>query len=364
MLSGLLLGLPALLWVIVIVLTFMWIIAAGFRTSIGPKHGHESLIEKCGGFDGDKPLNRTVVQHIPECRNTWELMAEEYCPTVLECSFMVFRCVMGDCTSRGGQSLAVHFSTGYGLKFQVAYGLGMLIFIFGLFNVITAIFVEATMKGIAAENLGVKRVHTYKTRHVKRSLERLVARIMTISKDCKKSVSSSTSTRARPRQGFQKTLIGRASQSEEIDDTFTIADPAHLVLSEGAFSTILKDEAVQRLFEELDVNLGTDNASIFHSIRKDGKGQVRLPEMLDTLMRLRGDTSKADLVVPQVMMDSLADEIHRVQEILASHNIMNSKSGGCQSTLAADPNDITSSLPAASGDLRWANPRFTGVLIE
>ena len=109
--------------------------------------------------------------------------------------------------------------------------------------------------------------------------------------------------------------MGIARQNiQEFEET----DPSHIMLSEGAFTTLLKDEAVQKILEELDINIGTDNAFLlFYSFRKDGKGQVRLPDMLEALMKLRGDPCKADLIMPTVMIGSLGDDIQEVQEIVA-----------------------------------------------
>jgi hypothetical protein len=324
MLSGLLLGLPALLWVSVLLSTILWMIAFGLRSVIGPQPGKELLIDTCGGFDGDSLLNASVVEDIPECADTYRLYAEEYCPTVLGCSYMVFRCMIGDCSSKGGQSLPGHLAYGYGWRFMLTYCLGMLFLVFGLFNVITAIFVDSTMKGVAAENLWVKRVNKYNAKHMKRSLHKLVARIMTISANSKKATHplAKSTTMGLVSAQVGKTITGILSigEDQEHGDSDSVVNSSSLMISEGAFTMLLKDEAVQKIFDELDINLGADDAGIFQSLKKDGNGQVRLPDLLDTLIKLRGDASKADLVMPSVMADSLSEEIHEVQETLASHH--------------------------------------------
>jgi len=83
--------------------------------------------------------------------------------------------------------------------------------------------------------------------------------------------------------------------------------------------------------EDLDINLGMDTTSVFHIFRKDLNGQVPLAEMLTTMMRLRGGTSKADFIGPSVMIGGLGDDLQRdirkVQEmVLSSHKVMQ----GCQ----------------------------------
>ena len=66
--------------------------------------------------------------------------------------FSVFRCIIGDCTTHGGESLVMVFSDGFGMGFDLIYAFAMVVVTFGLFNIITAIFVEATLKGLKASD--------------------------------------------------------------------------------------------------------------------------------------------------------------------------------------------------------------------
>ncbi|CAK0807536.1 unnamed protein product [Prorocentrum cordatum] len=167
----------------------------------------------------------------------------------------------------------------------------------------------------------VKRSQIYKTEQVRLSLQRLVERIVHISQDAKAKARASSTPRSRLNEEGR---IGRS-----ITDPFQFGghggdgefrgrdDPSGLLLSEGAFTFLLQDEVVQRCLQELDINLGTDNAGIFRGLRNDGNGQVRLQVLLEMLMKLRGDASKADLVMPAVMVDDLAHDVQEVQEIVA-----------------------------------------------
>ncbi|CAK0888164.1 unnamed protein product, partial [Prorocentrum cordatum] len=127
MLMGFVLGSPALFWVSIIIWVTVALLAMGLRISVGPVPGDELLVERCGS--GDNPLSTD-----PDCV-VYKLY--EYCGNLPKCMFTVFRCMIGDCTSSGGQSLASHFSAGFGARFDVVYLTGMIVMIFGLFNVIT-----------------------------------------------------------------------------------------------------------------------------------------------------------------------------------------------------------------------------------
>jgi hypothetical protein len=335
-LQGFMLGLPALLWVVMVIWIVLWVIGAAFRHLIGPGAGEELLTERCG-FDGDSMdagEHALTIETFPECGDRHRLYGDEYCSTVIGCSFTVFRCMIGDCSSKGGHSLPAHLSAGYKLRFDIVYVFGMIILIFGLFNVITAVFVESTMRGLAAQDTRIKRQEKYHVKHVKRALERLVRRIALISETYKKTrdLDEATDSQGSAFQGLVRRVFGSAwlpsrnalvvRAASSASGIGLAVDPSQLTLSEGAFNEVLRDEGVQCILDELDVNLGTDNASLFRIFKKDREGQLPLAEMLVTLMMLRGDTSKVDFIGPSVMIGGLREElrgdVHKVQEMLLS----------------------------------------------
>lgn len=54
----------------------------------------------------------------------------------------------GDYSTRGGKSMIIAMSAGYGIVFELVFVSFMIIVIFGLFNIITAIFVDSTTAGL------------------------------------------------------------------------------------------------------------------------------------------------------------------------------------------------------------------------
>merc|ERR1740121_2071203 len=70
--------------------------------------------------------------------------------------FTTFRCSFGDCSSNGGAPIFAHVFDNYGIfhsAFYCAFTFGMSV---GLFNVISAIFVESTMAAAAELELSKK----------------------------------------------------------------------------------------------------------------------------------------------------------------------------------------------------------------
>ena len=63
---------------------------------------------------------------------------------------------------------------GFGLRFIICYALGMVSVIFGLFNVVTALFVESTLSALKYNELQRKKARQYETRWVQQKLEQTV----------------------------------------------------------------------------------------------------------------------------------------------------------------------------------------------
>merc|ERR1712018_846223 len=101
------------------------------RQLVGPEV-NQDYISICGKAD-------ELSEDVEECKLHY-LYSEEFFGSVQVSMMTVFRCLMGECNSRAGQSLTVHFSQGFGARFNIIYIVGIITVIFGLFNAITAIF--------------------------------------------------------------------------------------------------------------------------------------------------------------------------------------------------------------------------------
>jgi len=134
MVYGLLLGLPWLAWTMLLLWTFVYVVAVMFRFSIAPTSG-ESLVAKCGG-KGDE-----IPDGSGQCQAHY-LYGEEYFGTISASMFTVFRCMLQDCTTKAGRSLTMELSDGFGLSFDLMYTFGMVFLIFGIFNVVSVASID------------------------------------------------------------------------------------------------------------------------------------------------------------------------------------------------------------------------------
>jgi hypothetical protein len=272
-----------------------------FRLAIGPPYGEPELIPRCG--TGDGPMDAEGCEpHV--------LYAEEYCGDVMRCSFTIFRCIIGDCSSKGGQSLAAHLSHGFGVRFDATYLLGMIVIIFGLFNVITAIFVEATMAGLKYNEAKQKIEMKYQSMYVEKMLRKLVKRIERIYVEghCRKGEASAEAndrhaTELAPGKTFDQSLV--AGKVREIS------------LGEEEFFWVVEDSDVRGILSELDIELeGAAFETLFETMDSNGSGSVMLSEMVDCLMKLRGGPMKGDMKAPWVALRSLKQDVQKLSQVM------------------------------------------------
>jgi hypothetical protein len=301
MLMGFLIGVPALFWTIVLLSLVVVLVGLCFRLAIGPPYGEPELIPRCG--TGDGPMDAEGCEpHV--------LYAEEYCGDVMRCSFTIFRCIIGDCSSKGGQSLAAHLSHGFGVRFDATYLLGMIVIIFGLFNVITAIFVEATMAGLKYNEAKQKIEMKYQSMYVEKMLRKLVKRIERIYVEghCRKGEASAEAndrhaTELAPGKTFDQSLV--AGKVREIS------------LGEEEFFWVVEDSDVRGILSELDIELeGAAFETLFETMDSNGSGSVMLSEMVDCLMKLRGGPMKVDMIAPWVALRSLKQDVQKLSQVM------------------------------------------------
>mmetsp|Transcript_108764 Transcript_108764/g.232422 ORF Transcript_108764/g.232422 Transcript_108764/m.232422 type:complete len:635 (+) Transcript_108764:63-1967(+) len=282
MFTGLSIGMPWLIWVSTVLVLFVYLFGIMFRQLLGPDE-NQDLRALCG--DGDLAYGTIVGDgndpYSGECKIHY-LYGEEYFGTVPDSMFTIFRCMIGDCSTKGGQALAPHLGFGYGLPFYIVYAAGMVVIIFGLFNVITAIFVESTMEGLKYSDAQKIYARKYKFNYVKRKLEELLQRIQTINFE--------------PKSGQH----GNLKEIERQD-----------------FAAILRDDVVIALLEDLDVSMDTRQESLlFDVFDVDHNGSVSVSEFLDTLMRMRGEPTKCDMVASWVSLRKLSNKVRDIQDVM------------------------------------------------
>jgi len=208
--------------------------------------------------------------------------------------FTAFRFMLGDYSSQAGHSLAVAFTKRYGVPFQTTFVAGMIIVIFGLFNIITAVFVETTISGLKTNETKRKYANQYEKRYVRWKLRRLLE-LCQESKDSEPTHRSTKLRKSIPLD-FQKrgVIEPRAGFTDQ------------------EFRMIMQKPGVQEVLRDLDVVLH-DIGNLFETFDPDNTGKVTMQQLANGIMKVRGDPHKTDIIASWVAIRALHQKFDQLQ---------------------------------------------------
>lgn len=256
MLKGLLGGLRTLGWAMVLLMTAIYVIAV-FLTSLLP--GDEGILDI-----------------IPE--------AADYFSDVGLSMFVAFRCLTGDCTDAAGRSLVVLMSARFGLVFTVPYVLLVMLVTFGIFNLIMAIYVESTLSAARKQDDADKK----RCLRVAHAAKQLIRRFRA----------------ARRRFG---TAIQEAPEEDDDDLDDDCWDDPEVVITRELFLYAIQDRKVQSLMDDLEIQ--SDRAHLFEVFDARGDGMIPLTQLIQSLLKVRGEPCKSDMVACLIAVQALKDSV-------------------------------------------------------
>ncbi|CAL1167597.1 unnamed protein product, partial [Cladocopium goreaui] len=293
--SGFIISVRSLFWVVLTINVVVYVCALALRSLV--QSFTTALFRDTCNQSGDT-LDMETSDY---CSQKIHLVyGEEYCGSVLRCMFSIFRCMIGDCTSAGGRSLTMIFSHGFGLRFDLLYALSMVCVLFGLFNIITAIFVEATLNGLRQNEIERKYAKAYESTYMTEQLAKLV---VCVSHQTQQLRSRKTKLQSQS-QPSNKRDLSLETFSFGNFDPFDMANDEEIYLSEEEFNQVIKSPEVRALLDELDVVV-EPRPGVFEAFNTDESGFVSMSELVSGLMRLRGDLNKVDIVITQMALENL-----------------------------------------------------------
>mmetsp|Transcript_23551 Transcript_23551/g.68142 ORF Transcript_23551/g.68142 Transcript_23551/m.68142 type:complete len:799 (-) Transcript_23551:372-2768(-) len=300
MVIGCVVGLPSLLWVLLLLMLILYMTGMMFRLLVGNTDG-TSYIADCGmipdetlGIRNEELLVNGCILHY--------MYGEEFFGTVPASMFTAFRFMLGDFSSYEGGNIVVAMERGYGNKFRLPFVIWMVVLIFGVFNVITAVFVDSTSSGLKQMGLKRKYARKYERTYVKTKLKALLIRMGEILD------ASEGATHAEGQLGLDVGVGGRTMQLEQ-------------------FLRFLSDEEFNSLLNDMDIDIW-DPVGFFETCDTDCTGEVTTEEFIHGVLRLRGEPQKSDIVatfnairsVQRQLDDLLASNAWRPYRTATDHN--------------------------------------------
>eukprot|EP00445_Apocalathium_hangoei_P038857 CAMPEP_0203949944 /NCGR_PEP_ID=MMETSP0359-20131031/84221_1 /ASSEMBLY_ACC=CAM_ASM_000338 /TAXON_ID=268821 /ORGANISM="Scrippsiella Hangoei, Strain SHTV-5" /LENGTH=615 /DNA_ID=CAMNT_0050882019 /DNA_START=125 /DNA_END=1972 /DNA_ORIENTATION=- len=242
MIQGMASGFQTLLWSMVLFFLVVYAVSLLFREFLG-RHPQENVFE--------------YFQNVPRSM------------------FTTFRCSFGDCTTAGGMPIFEHVHLAYGASASFFYCVFIFAITIGLFNVISAIFVETTMAA-------AMQLQHNKKEHRLRDQKLWNTRITTLVR-CIMEVSG------------MLTIDGR--MSDAVEQIYGL-------------EVVKTKEGAQALLD-LDINSG-DHPYLSDLLDPDNGGTIPISEFIDGIRRLRGDPRRSDIVLIDLMIRDIQKQIGEI----------------------------------------------------
>lgn len=314
LISGFVLSVRSLFWVMIFLTLIVYVIALGFRAGVQTfsDQVQNDCSYKSNVFGDYYDLSPELNDELPAGCKLHYMYGLEFCSSVMGCMFSIFRCMISECTTTGGRSLTMVFSDGIGLEFDAFYAISMVAVIFGLFNIITAIFVEATLNGLKENEVQRRYAKAYESSYMTEQLAKLV---MTVSSQVQK-LRSRTDGMALLSDTFQKGLTKGMSMGNDAPAPSNALQKGEIYLSEEEFNQLVRHPDVRLILNDLDVNV-EPRPGIFEAFNTEEDGTVSLSELVSGLMRLRGELHKVDMVIAQMSLDNVVKQVMDVKKVQA-----------------------------------------------
>lgn len=214
--------------------------------------------------------------------------------------FTAFRCFSGECFAESGVPIAAVLAHSHGLPFVMCYTASYLLVSLGIYNVILAVYVDITMRAAKESEAVTAEQHSRESIRIARTTRELLKKF------------------AAAYRMFSDMDDHAQSRSTRIDfkpmeSSFTDEDiHEHIAITKELFLLIIQDQSVQFLMDELE--LPHDRANLFEIIDADGSGTLHVTELVQGLLKIRGEVKKSDAVATLLATKAIQNMVLELKE--------------------------------------------------
>eukprot|EP00928_Gymnodinium_smaydae_P077460 TRINITY_DN6080_c0_g5_i1.p1 TRINITY_DN6080_c0_g5~~TRINITY_DN6080_c0_g5_i1.p1 ORF type:complete len:617 (+),score=76.31 TRINITY_DN6080_c0_g5_i1:73-1851(+) len=184
--------------------------------------------------------------------------------------FTLFRCVMGECNDEKGRPIPVLVVQHLGIGYGYFYTFVMIISVFGIFNVIAAVFVENVINVAKNDEKLAQRRRINDERRTAAGFKRLLKVVV-------------------------ESLGRHYAEFSDLRERESTERLAAIEINVEEFKTIMGDREVNDILDHLDVS-AEDRCGLFEILDADCSGTLCIEEVVTGLMRLRGQPRRGDVV--------------------------------------------------------------------
>jgi hypothetical protein len=208
----------------------------------------------------------------------------EYFDTVPRSMFTVFRCSFGDCSTSGGVPIFEYVTEAYGGVYAFAYCMFVFLMTIGLFNVISAIFVDSTMAAAATLNEKKRQDRLADERLWSTNTAVLIRRVLSL---------------------CPQYNIPSGKLSSAIDSIL------HIQISRTIMEEAVEDPVARNALDRLDID-PHDHDKLAEILDPDHTGTMTVLDIVNGLRQLRGEPRRSDIVSVALMIRSLQDMVEEI----------------------------------------------------
>jgi len=265
MAKGLIAGMKTLLWAFVLLTLFLYVLAVLMTMLMRPDVRRR----------GDPEFEDEIEGHFS---------------TLFRSFFTLYRVFLGDTATSQGKSMIHMLFDALGQPFALGYiGCTMLV-TFGIFNLIMAVYIEQTL--CAAKNEEVEeKVRRRETLRIARNMKLLVQKFCTAQ-----------------RASDEGLIVNKT-----LSATFS-GDTSDIMISKATFIDVLQDSAVQKVMD--DLHMPAERTRLFDILDADGSGSLAVRELVNGLLKVRGEPQRSDIIANFLATRALFDRVLEVEDVV------------------------------------------------
>jgi hypothetical protein len=218
--------------------------------------------------------------------------------------------MVGDCNSPDGTPIAPLLGDIYGFTFTAFYVMVMCFVIFGVFNLVMAIFVENTLEAARVNNRKRQMARQAESIRVAKQLRKVVLIL------CGAELPKPKPTSRLRTQITRMTGLAQADELvSEPTSRLRLNTPSadlNMAVTRDTFMDIMENPRVKTLLEDLEVHIG-DKEKLFDIIDANGNGALDVNELIEGLMKLRGPADKGDAVSAALMARQMQRDLRKLE---------------------------------------------------
>lgn len=234
--------------------------------------------------------------------------------TMIRTMLTVFRCFIDGCNSPDGSPLVPQMYELYGLLFLSMYVLVTFFVMFGVFNVMTAIFVEQTSETAKTDKAYSSESKRAENLRVAIILQRIVLKICGVTASNRNTVKDG-GTVGSVLQRMMRWSSSLLYTDEDLDKTTNMIESLTLSVTRERFQSSLDDDNMKQMLEDIGIHVGT-GVGLFDVLDADGSGKLEPEEVVTGLMKLRGMKDNHDQIATLLGVRALQRHLRDVHNLL------------------------------------------------